>query len=125
MRRIRSSFALAAVAVAMLVASALPAAADDFGPTFFCDAQALTNCTDTSDPALAEDTFSCEGALRDVTGCTDRRTGASSPYCAFMGEETSNNRDAYMCGPPQDFSDQIVDRFWQQVEAAQQQVGYP
>ena len=125
MRRIRSSFTLAAVAVAMLVASVLPAGADDFGPTFFCDALAFTNCTDTSNPALADDTFSCEGAPRDVTGCTDRRTGASSPYCAFMGEETSNNGDAYMCGPPQDFSDQIVDRFWQQVEAAQQQVGYP
>jgi hypothetical protein len=72
MGRIRSVVAVAVLTVAMLAASALPAAADSFGPAFFCDAQAFTNCTDTSNPALAEDTFSCEGALRDVVSCTTR-----------------------------------------------------
>ena len=129
MRRIRSVFAMAAVTVAMLAASALPAAADAFGPAFFCDAQAFTNCTDTSDPASAEDTFSCEGALRDVANCTNQVTGESAPYCVFMGEDTGEqgptNRDAYLCGSPQDFSDQVEDQFWHYLEDAQRQVGLP
>jgi hypothetical protein len=120
---------MAAVTVAMLAASALPAAADAFGPAFFCDAQAFTNCTDTSDPASAEDTFSCEGALRDVANCTNQVTGESAPYCVFMGEDTGEqgptNRDAYLCGSPQDFSDQVEDQFWHYLEDAQRQVGLP
>src|SRR5215204_1531395 len=56
----------------VLALSALPAAADDFGPAFFCDAQAFSNCTDTSNPALAEDTFSCEGTVGDVASCTNQ-----------------------------------------------------
>ena len=115
----------ALVLTLMLATSALPAAAHDFGPAFFCDAGTLNNCTDTSDPTLAEDTFSCEGTVGDVANCINQRTAESSPYCLFMGEESSKNRDAYMCGPAPDFSNQIVDRFWQQVEAAQQQVGFP
>ena len=109
----------------ILAVSALPAAADSFGPAFFCDAGTLNNCTDTSDPALAEDTFSCGGTAGDVASCTNQRTGESSPYCPFMGEETSKNRDAYLCGPQPDFSNQVTDRFWQQVKSAQQQVGFP
>ena len=119
----------ALVLILLLAVPALPAAADGFGPAFFCDAQALSNCTDTNNPALAEDTFSCEGAVRDVAGCTNLLTGESAPYCAFMGEDmaegASTNRDAYLCGLPEDFSDQIVDEFWYFVEAAQQQVGFP
>ena len=119
----------ALVLMLILAASALPAAAEAFGPAFFCDAQAFSNCTDTSDPALAEDTFSCEGAVRDVGSCTNQVTGESAPYCVFMGEDMaeggSTNRDAYLCGPPQDFSNQTADQFWYFVEAAQQQVGYP
>ena len=124
--------AMLAVMVALLLVlalSALPAAANGFGPAFFCDAQAFSNCTDTSDPALAEDTFSCEGAVRDVGSCTNQATGESAPYCVFMGEDMaeggSTNRDAYLCGPPQDFSNEVKGQFWYYLEAAQQQVGYP
>src|SRR5215207_1682822 len=117
------------VLILILAASALPAAAEDFGPAFFCDAQAFSNCTDTSNPALAEDVFSCEGAVRDVGSCTNQITGESAPYCVFMGEDmaegASRNRDAYLCGSPQDFSNQTGDQFWYFVEAAQLQVGLP
>src|SRR5215203_2761110 len=128
----KSSIRVLLVTLALLLTlavSALPAAADDFGPAFFCDAQGFTNCTDTSNPALAEDTFSCEGTVRNIASCTNLLTGESAPYCAFMGEDmaegASTNRDAYLCGPPEDFSNQIVDEFWYFVEAAQQQVGFP
>ncbi len=113
----------------ILSAYALPAAADDFGPAFFCDAQAFSNCTDTSDPAFAEDTFSCEGTVGDVARCTNQTTGESAPYCVFMGEdmgeERPTNRDAYLCGGSGDFSNQVEDEFWYFVETAQQQVGLP
>jgi|SRR5215207_5793081 len=130
MGHIRSVFTVAAVMVVLLAVSALPAAADDFGPAFFCDAQAFSNCTDTSNPALAEDTFSCEGAVRDVGSCTNQTTGESAPYCVFMGEDMaeggSMNRDAYLCGgSPERFTDEVEHEFWYFVEAAQQQVGYP
>src|SRR5215203_5466457 len=128
----KSSMRVLLVTLALLLTlavSALPAAADDFGPAFFCDAQGFTNCTDTSNPALPEDTFSCEGTVRNIASCTNLLTGESAPYCAFMGEDmaegASTNRDAYLCGPPEDFSNQIVDEFWYFVEAAQQQVGFP
>jgi hypothetical protein len=129
MGRIRSVFAVAVLTVALLAVSILPAAADSFGPAFFCDAQAFTNCTDTSNPALAEDTFGCEGALRDVVSCTNQVTDESAPYCVFMGEDLGEqgptNRDAYLCGSPEDFSNQLEDQFWYYVEAAQRQVGFP
>src|SRR5215207_3349071 len=119
----------ALVLMLTLAASALPAAAEAFGPAFFCDAQAFSNCTDASDPSLAEDTFSCEGAVRDIASCTNQITGESAPYCVFMGEDmaegASTNRDAYLCGSPQDFSNQTGDQFWYFVEAAQLQVGLP
>jgi hypothetical protein len=119
----------ALVLMLILSAYALPAAADDFGPAFFCDAQAFSNCTDTSDPTLAEDTFSCEGTARDVASCTNQTTGESAPYCVFMGEDMgevgSTNRDAYLCGGTEDFSNQVEDEFWYFVETAQQQVGFP
>jgi hypothetical protein len=101
-RSVLSVFTVAAVMVVLLAASALPAAAEDFGPAFFCDAQAFSNCTDTSNPALAEDAFSCEDAVRDIASCTNLLTGESAPYCVFMGEDmaegVSTNRDAYLCG---------------------------
>ena len=128
----KSSMRVLLVTLALLLTlavSALPAAADDFGPAFFCDAQGFTNCTDTNNPALAEDTFSCEGTVRDIASCRNLLTGESAPYCVFMGEDmgegASTNRDAYLCGPPQDFSNEVEDQFWYFVEAAQQQVGYP
>jgi hypothetical protein len=115
--------------VLTLAVSALPAAADGFGPAFFCDAQAFSNCTDTSNPALAEDVFSCEGTVRDIAGCTNQITGESAPYCVFMGEDmaggVSTNRDAYLCGSPERYTDEVDHLFWYFVEAAQQQVGYP
>ena len=118
------------VLMLILAASAIPATAEEFGPAFFCDAQAFGNCTDTSDPALAEDTFSCEGAMRDVGSCTNQTTGESAPYCVFMGEDmaegASTNRDAYLCGGgPERFNDAVNHEFWYLVERAQQQVGYP
>jgi hypothetical protein len=116
--------------VLTLAVSALPAAADGFGPAFFCDAQAFSNCTDTSNPALAEDVFSCEGTVRDIADCTNQTTGESAPYCVFMGEDmaegVSTNRDAYLCGgAPERYTDEVDHLFWYFVEAAQQQVGYP
>ena len=118
------------VLVLILVASAPTAAADDFGPAFFCDAQSLANCTDTNDPALAEDTFGCEGVPRDVASCTNLVTGEFAPYCEFMGEDmavgVSTNRDAYLCGgAPERFTDEVDHLFWYFLEAAQQQVGLP
>src|SRR5215204_4339351 len=118
------------VFILILAASALPAAADDFGPAFFCDAQSFSNCTDTSNPALAEDTFSCEGTVRDVGSCRNLLTGESAPYCVFMGEDmaegASTNRDAYLCGGgPERFDDAVNHEFWYLLERAQQQVGYP
>src|SRR5918993_2438595 len=111
----------ALVLMLILAASALPAAAEAFGPAFFCDAQAFSNCTDTSDLALAEDTFSCEGAVRDVGSCTNQTTGESAPYCVFMGEDMaeggSTNRDAYLCGgAPERFTDEVEHEFWYFVE---------
>jgi hypothetical protein len=128
----KSSMRVLLVTLALLLTlavSALPAAADGFGPAFFCDAQAFSNCTDTSNPALAEDVFSCEGTVRDITGCTNLITGESAPYCVFMGEDmaggVSTNRDAYLCGSPERYTDEVDHLFWYFVEAAQQQVGYP
>jgi hypothetical protein len=128
----KSSMRVLLVTLALLLTlavSSLPAAADGFGPAFFCDAQAFSNCTDTSNPALAEDVFSCEGTVRDIAGCTNLITGESAPYCAFMGEDmaggVSTNRDAYLCGSPERYTDEVDHLFWYFVEAAQQQVGYP
>ena len=129
----KSSMRVLLVTLALLLTlavSALPAAADDFGPAFFCDAQAFSNCTDTSNPALAEDTFSCEGTVRDVGSCTNLLTSESAPYCVFMGEDmaegVSTNRDAYLCGgAPERFTDEVNHLFWDFLETAQQKVGYP
>jgi hypothetical protein len=128
----KSSMRVLLVTLALLLTlavSTLPAAADGFGPAFFCDAQAFSNCTDTSNPALAEDVFSCEGTVRDIAGCTNQINGESAPYCVFMGEDmaggVSTNRDAYLCGSPERYTDEVDHLFWYFVEAAQQQVGYP
>ena len=129
----KSSMRVLLVILALLLTlavSALPAAADDFGPAFFCDAQVFSNCTDTSNPALAEDTFSCEGTVRDIASCTNLLTGESAPYCVFMGEDmaegVSTNRDAYLCGgAPERFTDEVNHLFWDFLETAQQKVGYP
>jgi hypothetical protein len=129
----KSSMRVLLVTLALLLTlavSALPAAADDFGPAFFCAAQSFSNCTDTSNPALAEDTFSCEGMPRDIASCRNLLTGESAPYCVFMGEDmaegVSTNRDAYLCGGgPERFNDAVNHEFWYLLERAQQKVGYP
>src|SRR5215217_3628499 len=129
----KSSMRVLLVTLALLLTlavSALPAAADDFGPAFFCDAQAFSNCTDTSNPALAEDTFSCEGTARDTASCRNLLTGESAAYCVFMGEDmaegASTNRDAYLCGGvPERFTDEVNHLFWDFLETAQEKVGYP
>jgi hypothetical protein len=129
----KSSMRVLLVTLALLLTlavSALPAAADAFGPAFFCDAQAFSNCTDTSNPALAEDTFSCEGTVHDIASCTNLLTGESAPYCVFMGEDmaegVSTNRDAYLCGgSPERFTDGFNHEFWDVLEKAQQKVGFP
>src|SRR5215207_8342803 len=129
----KSSMRVLLVTLALLLTlavSALPAAADDFGPAFFCDAQGFTKCTDTSNPALAEDNFSCEGTVRDIAICRNLLTGESASYFVFMGEDmadgASTNRDAYLCGGgPDRFNDAVNHEFWYLLERAQQQVGYP
>ena len=129
----KSSIRVLLVTLALLLTlavSALPAAADDFGPAFFCDAQFFSNCTDTSNPALAEDTFSCEGTARGIASCRNLLTGESAPYCVFMGEDmaegASTNRDAYLCGGgPERFTEEVNHEFWYLLERAQKQVGYP
>ena len=129
----KSSMRVLLVTLALLLTlavSALPAAADDFGPAFFCDAQSFGNCTDTNNPALAEDTFSCEGTPRDIASCRNLLTGESATYCVFMGEDmaegASTNRDAYLCGGgPERFDDAVKHEFWYLLERAQQKVGYP
>ena len=128
----KSSMRVLLVTLTLLVTlavSALPAAADDFGPAFFCDAQSLADCTDTNNPTLAEDTFSCEGAVRNVTSCTNQITGEFAPYCEFMGEDIAEgirtNRDAYLCGYPERFTNEAEHLFWYFLESGQQQVGLP
>ena len=129
----KSSLRVLLVTLALLLTlavSALPAAAHGFGPAFFCAAQSFSDCTDTSNPALAEDTFSCEGTARDTASCRNLLTGESAPYCVFMGEDmaegASTNRDAYLCGGgPERFNDAVNHEFWYFLETAQEKVGYP
>lgn len=99
MGRIKSVLTVAAVMVAMLVASALPAMAQGFGPVFYCDSGTLNNCTDTIDVASSVDTFGCEGTAGEVASCTSQVTGEVSPYCVVLGEVLGTNRDSYLCGP--------------------------
>jgi hypothetical protein len=125
MRRIKWVVAVLAMLVVM-VGSAVPAVAHDFGPTIFCDAGTLTNCANHVDPTSAGDAFSCMGNVGGLLSCTSRVTGDSSPHCAFMGNESSSkNRDVYMCGPQSAFSNQTAGEFWQQMDAAQRQGVYP
>ena len=128
--KIRRIIFAALMIVLVTAALALPAAAHGFGPVFYCDAGTLKNCTDTIDATSAEDTFSCEGTVRDVGSCTNLLTGESAPYCVFMGEDmaegASTNRDAYLCGgSPERFTDEVDHLFWDFLETAQQKVGYP
>lgn len=99
MGRSKSVLAVATVTVAMLAASALPAAAQGFGPVFYCDSGTLNNCTDAIDMVSSADTFSCEGTAGEVASCTSQVTGEESPYCVVLGEVLGTDRDSYLCGP--------------------------
>jgi hypothetical protein len=118
-RRIRILWVTLSFGVVVLAAYALPAGAHSFGPAFYCDAGTLSNCTDAVEANFAEDAFDCEGEARRDASCTNRTTGNSWPYCTFMGNETSKLRDAYMCGSATNITDEVVEDFWQQREAAQ------
>jgi hypothetical protein len=83
----------------VLIACALPAAAQGFGPVLYCDAGRLANCTNAIDVVSSEDAFSCEGKAGDVASCTNRRTGGVSSYCVFLGRVSGTDRDSYLCGP--------------------------
>ena len=95
---IRTFFAVLVMS-AVLAAFALPAAAHGFGPVLYCDAGTLQNCTDTTDAGTSQDIFSCDGTAGDAASCTHRRSGETSPYCAFMGHVSGTDRDSYLCGP--------------------------
>lgn len=99
MRCIRSVPAVVAVVAAMLVASALPAAAQGFGPTVFCKEGTFDECTDNVHLGLSEGFFSCEGTIREAAGCTNQGTAEIFSYCVFAGHEPTEARDLYLCGP--------------------------
>jgi hypothetical protein len=82
----------------VLAPFALPAAAHGFGPVPYCDVGTLQNCTNTTNAGTAQDIFSCEGTEGDFASCTNRRSGETSPYCAFMGHVSGTDRDSYLCG---------------------------
>ena len=76
-----------------------PAAAQGFGPMVFCDGGTFNDCTENVHLGSSQEPFSCGGTVRDVSGCTDQRTGEASPYCVFIGHEPTEDRDIYLCGP--------------------------
>lgn len=100
MRCIRSIAAVAVVVAAMLVASALPAAAQGFGPTVFCKEGTFDGCTDNVRLDLSEGFFSCEGTIREAASCANQGTAETFSYCPFVGHEPTEARDIYLCGPP-------------------------
>ena len=99
MKRIRLVLTISGVVVAMLMATALPAAAQGFGPSVACDAGSFSNCTDSAFLNLSKESFTCEGSVRGTAGCTNQRTSEVSPYCVFLGHEPTQDRDLYLCGP--------------------------
>lgn len=97
MRGIRSVPAVAVVVAAMLVASALPAAAQGFGPTVLCKEGTFDECTDNIYLGEAKVFFSCEGTIGEVASCANQ--GETFSYCVFVGHEPTEARDLYLCGP--------------------------
>lgn len=93
------TFLTVLVISAVLAAFTLPAAAHGFGPVLYCDTGTLQNCTDTTDAGTARDIFSCEGTAGAAASCTNRMSGETSPYCAFMGHLSGTDRDSYLCEP--------------------------
>jgi hypothetical protein len=98
LRRIRLVLTISLIVV-VLITTALPAAAQGLGPAVFCDEGTFERCTESARLNSSQESFICEGLGRDAASCTNRRTGETSPYCVFMGHESSEGRDAYLCGP--------------------------
>jgi hypothetical protein len=96
---------IASVIVMTLVASALPAAAQGFGPSIFCNGGTFEECTDNYYLSSSEEFFGCEGTVGDIASCTNQRTAETSLYCVFMGHEPSEDRDVYLCGPAPEYSE--------------------
>ncbi len=92
-------FRVCVVMVAMLIASALPAAAQGLGPSIFCDAGTFSECTDSLRLDSSRASFACEAAVRDAASCTNERTAETFPYCVLLGHEPGADRDVYLCGP--------------------------
>ena len=99
MRRVRLILGLSVVMVAMVVTTALPTAAQGFGPSVSCNAGTLEKCTESAFLDSSKESFTCEGMTRDAISCTNRSTSETFPYCVYMGHEPSKERDLYLCGP--------------------------
>ena len=83
----------------MVVTTALPTAAQGFGPSVSCDAGTLEKCTEGALLDSSKESFACEGKTRDAISCTNRKTSETSPYWVYMGYEPREDRDLYLCGP--------------------------
>src|SRR5215212_2343409 len=44
----------------------------------------------------SKESFACKGKTRDAISCTNWRTSEASPYCVYMGNEPSEDRDLYL-----------------------------
>lgn len=99
MKRTRLVLFATAIATTLMAVSTLPAAAQGFGPSVFCNGRTFDGCTDSYHPSYSEESFSYEGTIGDVAGCTKQRTAEAFPYCVFVGHEPSEARDVYLCGP--------------------------
>jgi hypothetical protein len=99
LRRVRLILGLSVVMAAMVVTTALPTAAQGFGPSVSCNAGTLEKCTESAFLGSSRETFDCKGKTRDVISCTNRRTSETSPYCVCTGHEPREARDLYLCRP--------------------------
>ncbi len=104
MKHARSVPFASVIATALMVVSALPAAAQGFEPSIFCDGGTFDGCTNSYYLGASEEAFGCEGTIGDVAYCTKHRTAETFPYCVFVGHEPSEDRDVYLCGPEPEHS---------------------
>ena len=44
----------------------------------------------------SKESFACIDKTRDAFSCTNWRTSEASPYCVYMGNEPSEDRDLYL-----------------------------
>jgi hypothetical protein len=100
LRRVRLILGLSVAMAAMVATTALPTAAQGFGPSVSCNAGTLEECTESAFLDSSKESFACEGKTRDAAiSCTNRRAAETFPYCVYMGHEPSEDRDLYLCGP--------------------------